>query len=70
MIAGHMLLALTILASNYFLLLAAGGMKVFSVITFVAAIAVTAFEIFVAFLQAYVFAVLTAVYVDQSVHAH
>lgn len=70
MIAGHMLLALTILSTNYFLLFAAGGMKVFSLVTFIAAIAVTAFELFVAFLQAYVFAVLTAVYVDQSVHAH
>ena len=70
MIAGHMLLALTILASNYFLLTAAGGLKVISLVTFLAAIAVTAFEIFVAFLQAYVFAVLTAVYVEQSVHAH
>lgn len=70
MIAGHMLLALTILASNYFLLTAAGGLKVISIVTFLAAIAVTAFEIFVAFLQAYVFAVLTAVYVEQSVHSH
>ena len=41
-----------------------------SIVTFLAAIAVTAFEIFVAFLQAYVFAVLTAVYVEQSVHSH
>lgn len=70
MVAGHMLLALTILASNYFLLTAAGGLKVISVITFLAAIAVTLFELFVAFLQAYVFAVLTAVYVEQSVHTH
>ena len=70
MVAGHMLLALTILASNYFLLTAAGGLKVLSLVTFLAAIAVTAFEIFVAFLQAYVFAVLTAVYVEQSVHTH
>lgn len=70
MVAGHMLLALTILASNYFLLTAAGGLKVLSLVTFLAAMAVTAFEIFVAFLQAYVFAVLTAVYVEQSVHTH
>ncbi|WP_122820739.1 F0F1 ATP synthase subunit A [Varibaculum vaginae] len=70
MIAGHMLLALTMLASNYFLLTAAGGLKIVSAVTFIAAIAVTLFEIFVAFLQAYVFAVLTAVYVEQSVHSH
>jgi F-type H+-transporting ATPase subunit a len=28
-----------------------------------------AFEVFVAFIQAYVFAILTAVYISQAVHA-
>lgn len=68
MVAGHILLALTILATNYFLLWASGGMKIISLVTFVAAIACTAFEILVAFLQAYIFAILSSVYVNLSVH--
>lgn len=68
MIAGHMLLALSILATNFFLLSAAGGLKGLFVVTFLCAIALTCFELLVAFLQAYIFAILTAIYVDLSVH--
>lgn len=70
MIVGHMLLALMILATNYFVFAASTGLKSLSLITFVAAIAFTCFELMVAFLQAYIFAVLTSVYINLSVHSH
>lgn len=70
MIAGHMLLALALLATNFFLLYAEGTLKIVSVLTFAAAIGFTCFELLVAFLQAYIFAVLTSVYINLSVHSH
>ncbi|EEJ55008.1 F0F1 ATP synthase subunit A [Mobiluncus mulieris] len=70
MIAGHFLLALTLSASNYFLFAHLSTLSPLGILTFAAAFAFTLFEILVAFLQAYIFAVLTAVYVNLSVHAH
>ncbi len=69
MVAGHMLLALTYFGTQT-LLLSAGGIKFLSPLTLVAAVLVTFFEIFVAVLQAYVFTVLTAVYIKMSVEAN
>lgn len=70
MIAGHFLLALTLSASNYFLFAHLSALSPLGILTFAAAFAFTLFEILVAFLQAYIFAVLTAVYVNLSVHPH
>ena len=42
-------------------------MKAFGVLTFASALALTLFEIFVAALQAYIFVVLTAVYLSLSI---
>lgn len=69
MVAGHLMLVLTFSATNYFLLEAAPGMKAFGALTLVSAIALTLFEVFVAALQAYIFVVLTAVYINLSVEA-
>lgn len=69
MIAGHMLLALTYFGTQV-LLVGAGALKPLSIVTFGAAGVVTLFEIFVAVLQAYVFTVLTAVYIKMSVESH
>lgn len=69
MIAGHMLLALTYFGTQT-LLLGVAAMKPLSALTFGAAIVVTLFEVFVAVLQAYVFTILTAVYIKMSVEAH
>lgn len=68
MIAGHLLLGLFILGTNYLLLSAGMMYKPVSLVTFVMALGLTCFEILVAFLQAYIFAMLTAVYIDLSVH--
>lgn len=78
MIAGHFLLTLTLVATNFFVLYAFAHLDSFLALgafaggigTFCAAVAFTLFEVLVAFLQAYIFAVLTAVYIDLSVHAH
>ncbi|EFU81352.1 ATP synthase F0, A subunit [Mobiluncus holmesii ATCC 35242] len=70
MIAGHFLLALTLSATNYFLFAHLSALSPIGILTFAAAFAFTLFEILVAFLQAYIFAILTAVYVNLSVHAH
>ncbi len=69
MIAGHMLLALTYFGTQV-LMLGVMAMKPVAVLTFGAAIVMTLFEIFVAVLQAYVFTILTAVYIKMSVEAH
>jgi F-type H+-transporting ATPase subunit a len=69
MVAGHLMLVLTFSATQFFIFEASGGMKVFGALTFVSGIALTLFEVFVAALQAYIFVVLTAVYINLSVEA-
>lgn len=69
MISGHLLLALTYFGTSN-LLMAAGAMKTGAALTGIAAVAATLFEIFVAILQAYIFAMLTAVYIRLSVEEH
>ncbi|MBL0885826.1 F0F1 ATP synthase subunit A [Myceligenerans indicum] len=69
MIAGHLLLALCFAATHFLLLEAQGGMKVFGVVTFAGGFAFTLLELFVAVLQAYVFAILAAVYINMSVES-
>lgn len=67
MIAGHLILVLTFAATHFFLLEASGAMKAFSVVSLAAGIAFTLFEILVALLQAYVFTLLSAVYLSMAI---
>ncbi|WP_425402177.1 F0F1 ATP synthase subunit A [Jonesia quinghaiensis] len=67
MIAGHLLLVLCFGASNFFFIHAAGAMKALSAVTLTAGLAFTLFEILVAGLQAYVFTLLTAVYINMAI---
>ena len=69
MISGHLLLALTFFGTSA-MLASAGGMKGLAVLMVGTSLVVTLFEIFIAILQAYIFAVLTAVYIKLSVEAH
>jgi F-type H+-transporting ATPase subunit a len=69
MVAGHLMLVLTFSATHFFILEAVTPLKVFGALTFASAIALTLFEVFVAALQAYIFVVLTAVYINLSVEA-
>ncbi len=66
MIAGHLLLVLCFSATQYFFLEASGWVKATGTLSLVAGLAFTLFEIFVAALQAYVFAMLSSVYLSMA----
>ncbi len=70
MLAGHLLLVIFFSMTSYLFVEASGGLKAVGVLTFGAAFAFTLFEMFVAALQAYIFTLLTAVYISLSVEAH
>ena len=70
MLAGHLMLALTFFGTHFLFFEAAGALKGVAVLTFAGAIGITAFEIFVAGLQAFIFSILTAVYIKTSIETH
>ncbi|MDU4831781.1 MAG: F0F1 ATP synthase subunit A [Actinomyces sp.] len=70
MLAGHLMLALTFFGTHFLFFEAAGALKGVAVLTFASAIGITAFEIFVAGLQAFIFSILTAVYIKTSIETH
>jgi F-type H+-transporting ATPase subunit a len=67
MVAGHLMLVLCFSATQYLLFDATGALKGFGALTLAGGFAITLFEVFVAALQAYIFVVLTAVYLSQSI---
>jgi len=68
MVAGHMLLVLCFTATQFFFAVLASGQLIglLGVGTFAFGIVFTLLELFVAVLQAYVFAILTAIYIQLS----
>lgn len=66
MMSGHLLLVLFFSATSFLLIEAQGAAKVFAVPSFLMGLAFTLFEILIAFLQAYIFTLLTAVYIQMS----
>lgn len=68
MLAGHMVLVLLFGATNFFFWQLNGWTAV-SGLTLVASVLFTLFELLVIFLQAYIFALLAAVYIELSLHA-
>jgi F-type H+-transporting ATPase subunit a len=64
MVAGHMLLVLCFSATQFFIFTAGGLWSLFSIGTFAFGLAFTLFELLVAVLQAYVFTLLSAVYIQ------
>jgi F-type H+-transporting ATPase subunit a len=70
MTAGHVLLAIFAIMTNELLIVHGSGIYqvVFAPLPFLGLVAFTAFELLVAVLQAYIFTILTAVYVNESVH--
>ncbi|MBX3381077.1 MAG: F0F1 ATP synthase subunit A [Phycisphaeraceae bacterium] len=70
MTAGHVLLAIFAIMTNELLVKHNSGLYqvIFSPLPFLGLVAFTAFEILVAVLQAYIFTILTAVYINESVH--
>jgi F-type H+-transporting ATPase subunit a len=67
MFAGHILLILFILGAEYMLEHGSAAIKVAGLFSVVLAFVMTIFEILVQFLQAYVFILLTAVYIQASI---
>ena len=70
MISGHLLLALCFVATNALFVYASASLKALGAITLAAGVAFIVFEAFVAALQAYIFALLTAVYIESSINTH
>ena len=70
MLAGHLLLVVFFAMTNYLFVEASAALKPVGLLAFGAAFAFTLFEIFVAALQAYIFVLLTAVYISLSQEAH
>ncbi len=64
MVVGHFLLVLFFSSTHYFILYSNSWMAVFGVGTILFSIAFTFFELLVSVLQAYVFTILTAVYLQ------
>lgn len=71
MIAGHLILVLCFVGTNFLYLGMSGlpGIALGSV-TLLAGIAFVAFELFVGALQAYIFALLTSIYISLSIEEH
>ncbi|UZN05275.1 F0F1 ATP synthase subunit A [Cellulomonas sp. S1-8] len=66
MVAGHLMLVLCFAATDFFVR-SMSGMSVFAVPSLAGGFAITLFEVFVSALQAYIFVVLAAVYISQSI---
>jgi F-type H+-transporting ATPase subunit a len=71
MTAGHVLLTIFAIMTNELLIVHNSGIYqvAFSPLPFFGLVAFTAFEILVAVLQAYIFTILTAVYIAESIHS-
>jgi F-type H+-transporting ATPase subunit a len=71
MTAGHVLLSIFAIMTDQLLIARNSGwyQAAFSPLPFAGLVAFTGFEVLVAVLQAYIFTILTAVYVNESVHA-
>ena len=68
MFAGHMVLL--VFSAMTATLLGSGLMAVLSPLPFAMVVIMTGFELFVAFIQSFIFAILTALYIGEALHAH
>lgn len=66
MISGHLIVAICLCLTQFYLVSQAGPIKIVGGVWFLGGFVLTCFEIFVALLQAYIFAVLTTVYINSS----
>lgn len=64
MMAGHLMLVLCFGATHFLLLSTGGILKATSIFAFAGGIAITVFEIFVGVLQAYIFTLLSSIYLN------
>jgi len=70
MMVGHLLLVLAFSATNFFFVSVSGPAAAFGALTLFGGIVITLFELLIAVLQAYVFTLLTAVYIQQAASDH
>lgn len=70
MMAGHVLLTIFFLFTHEFLVTNIGPMAPLGIITLFVAVALMMLELLVVFMQAYIFTMLTAFYISESVHGH
>ena len=70
MMAGHVLLTIFFLFTNDFLIDDVGISAPLGILTFAVACALLVFEILVISIQAYIFTMLTAFYIAESIHGH
>ena len=70
MMAGHVLLTIFFLFTHDFLVKEIGPASPLGVITLLVAVALMMLEMLVVFMQAYIFTMLTAFYISESVHGH
>ena len=70
LVVGHMILVLCFAATQFFFFTAGGGWAALGIGTLAFGGAFTLFEILVAVLQAYVFTVLTCLYLNDAIHLH
>lgn len=71
LVAGHLILALCFVGTHYLYFTLSGVLGgVTGTVTFIGGLAFMCFEIFVAALQAYIFAMLTASYISLSISEH
>jgi F-type H+-transporting ATPase subunit a len=71
MMSGHLLLVLFFGATSYFLFEVSGLMKSVAIVSYAMGFIFVLFEVIVALLQAYIFTLLTAVYIDGATsHEH
>ena len=68
MTAGHVLLVIFIVFCESFVM--PGARTLVFIPSFLMLIAMTGFEIFVSFIQAFIFTMLSAVYIGESIHGH
>jgi F-type H+-transporting ATPase subunit a len=69
MMAGHVMLTIFFAASAYFIYISDSVLlKIFSPGPVVLSIILTGFEMFIALIQAFIITILTAVYIDESLH--
>ena len=70
MMAGHVLLTIFFLFTHEFLVTNIGPTAPLGIITLLVAVALMMLEMLVVFMQAYIFTMLTAFYISESVHGH
>lgn len=66
MIAGHLMLVLGFAGTQYLVFEAGGAIKAAGALTFTMAFGISLFEVLVAVLQAFIFTILTAVYINMA----